>query len=97
MFIDKIYDLIPIINGQVVNWATNFSVKDIVATVEVVVINVSQIRSILNPGTGDKLAFSYGLRGEVEKLGVITGARISAIESPVDEISTISIEFTYTE
>ena len=96
MFIDKIYDLVPIINGNTVNWTTNFSVKDNVATIEVVVINVKQIRSLLNPGTSDVLAFSYGLRGEVEELGVITGARISAIDSPVDEFSTISMEFTYT-
>lgn len=94
---DKMYDLIPIINGNVANWATNFSVKYNVATIEVIAINVRQIRSLLNNGKNGTLEFSYGLHGEVEYLGAITGARISAIESPVDEVSKISIEFTYAE
>lgn len=93
---DKMYDLVPLINGDVVNWTTNFSVKNNVATIEVLAINVRQIRSLLNTERSDVLAFSYGLRGEVEELGAIKGARISEIKSPVDGVSTISIEFTYT-
>lgn len=93
----KEYDLVPMVNGQVVNCTTNFSVKNNVATVKVVLANVKQIRSILNGGIGDTLSFSYGLRGDVEDLGVITDVRIATIDSSVDRVAFLSLEITYAE